>query len=239
MRTFCAMLMVAALSASGCGQNKTEQEGYGPGETEKWENPNFKVIGVGSYNYTDYDIYGVYLLPLDKNDIDFAATGIGRRATPAHAARWDGGYGGNAGLAWDLRWKSPKKFKVWWERIVDMDLYRKSGPYAKGGGLHDPYDPYTTKQTRPGLAWCEYEIEVKEKFGEAFGPPFPRRYRDQMVLYFFPDGTVEGHLEFAADSEIKKVDIAKRNELPVLKDRACLKEITNPYFGKKRPISIN
>jgi hypothetical protein len=239
MKNFSIGALLLALALSGCVQNKAEREGYGPGETEKWQDPNFKIIGVGSYNYTDYDIYGVYLLPPGKQDIDFAATGIGRRATRMGATRWDGGAGGTANLAWDLRWTSPKKFKVWWERVVDMDLYRRSGSYRKDGGMHDPYDPYTTKQTRPGLAWCEYELEVKEKFGEPFGPPYPQRYRDEMILYFLPDGTVQGHLEFAVDSEIQRVDIAKRDELPKLKDRPCLKEVANPFYGKKRPISIN
>lgn len=229
MRTLSATLLVAAV-AFGCGQSKTEQEGYGPGETQKWNNPNFRIIGVGSYNYTDYDIYGVYLLPPDKNDIDFAATAIGRSATPANATQWDGGYGGNAGLAWDLRWKSPKKFKVWWLRVVNKQVFDAPG---------SRYDGYTNRATEPGAAWCEYEVEVREKFGESFGPPYPRRYRDQLVLYFFPDGTVEGHLEFPADSDIKKVDIAKRNELAKLQDRPCLKEVANPFFGKKRRLSIN
>lgn len=239
MKSFRVWLVTILLVASGCGQNKMERESYGTGETEKWKNPNFRIIGVGSYNYTDYDIYGVYLLPINKSDIDFAAIGIGRRATAAQAIRWDGGHGGNAGLAWDLRWKSPKQFKVWWERVVDMDLYRRSLPYAKDGGLYDPYDPYTTRQTRPGLAWCEYVVEIKERFGEPFGPPYTQRRRDEVVLYFFPDGTVRGHLEFAGDSEVEKVNIATRNQLPKLTDRPCLKEVANPFFGKKRPIGIN
>ena len=239
MRILMVSALLLALALSGCSRNKAEQESYGPGEIDKWQDPNFKIIGIGAYNYTDYDIGTVFLLPPDKNDIDYASRGHGQRATRRDETDWEGGYGMGASLAWDFRWKAPRKFKVWWVRVVDMNLYRKSGPYPKDGGMYDPYDPYTTKQTQPGLAWCESEIEVKEQFGELFGPPFPHRKRDQLVLYFYPNGTVQGHVEFAADSDIKIEDIAKRDELPKLIDRPCLKEVSNPFYGKKRPISIN
>jgi hypothetical protein len=230
MRKLSVIALVAAFVMSGCGQNKVEREGYGPGEIEKWEDPNFRIITIGAYNYTDYDIGTVFLLPPDKSDIDYAARTGGGKATGNDASSWQYDSGSGPALAWDLRWPRPKRFKVWWFRITDKAAFDRA---------RSAYDPYTDRSSGVGGAWCEYEFEVKEKFGEPFGPPYPQRYRDQMVLYFFPDGTVQGHLEFAVDSDIEPVDIAKRNELPTLKDRPCLKEIGNPYFGKKRPISIN
>lgn len=230
MRTFGLLALVAALFVSGCGQNKVERDGYGPGETEKWRDGNFRIITVGAYNYTEYDIGTVFLLPPDKNDIDYAAITGGGRATPSNASGWHGASGSSPALAWDLRWSSPKRFKVWWFRVVDKVSFDR----GRSG-----YDPYTNRSSGPGGAWCEFEFEVVERFGESFGAPYLQRYRDVMVLYFFPDGTVQGHLEFAADSDIERVDVAKRHELPQLTDRPCLKEVANPYFGKKRPISIN
>ena len=227
---------------TGCKSSdaeRIEKEGIAPGEVNKWGDPNFRIISVGAFNYTDYDIYGVFVMPAEKNDIDFAAESHGQRATRRDESRWEGGLGSSPALAWDLRWRAPKKFKVWWHRVTDLALYEKSGPFPKGGGMFDPYDPYTIKGSRPGMAWCEGEIEIREKFGEPFGEPYPGRKRDQLVLYFYPDGTVQGHLEFAADSDIKLVDIAKRDQLPNLKARACLKEVDNPFFGKKRPLRIN
>jgi hypothetical protein len=105
--------------------------------------------------------------------------------------------------------------------------------------MYDPYDPYITKQTRPGSAWCEGEVEIKETYNEPYGPPFPYRTRNKLILYFYPNGTVQGHLDYGVDSDIKIADITKRDELPTLKGRACIKEVPNPFYGKKRPISIN
>jgi hypothetical protein len=239
----CLLLIFSICLAllTGCNPSaaeRIEKDGIGPGEVNKWSDPNFEILAVGAYNYTDHDIYGAYILPLERNDIDYAAHAAGGRAEPPNSTTWDRTPSG-PGLAWDKRWSTPRKFKVWWHRVTDVDLYEKSGPYPQGGGMFDPFDPYTTKGPRPGMAWCEGEIEIREKFGEPFGEPYPGRKRDQMVLYFYPDGTVQGHLEFAADSEIELVDIAKRDRLPKLKDRACLKEIANPFFGKKRPLRIN
>lgn len=233
--SICLGLLAGCKSSDG---ERIEKEGLAPGEVNKWSDPNFEILAVGAYNYTEYDIYGSYLLPLDKNDLDYSApTGSGR-AMPRNATRWEHS-GSSPALAWDTRWTTPRRFKLWWHRITDLELYEKSGPYPKGGGMFDPFDPYTTKQTRPGSAWCEGEVEIREQFGELFGEPYPGRRRRQMILYFYPDGTVQGHLEFAADSEIMLVDIAKRDHLIKLKDRACLKEIANPFFGKKRPLRIN
>jgi hypothetical protein len=216
----------------------TKLESFSTGDDSKWRDPNFKIITVGTYNYTDDAIFGVFILPVDKNDIDFAGqTSVGYPVRK-DATSWEQNGSGPA-LAWDLRWKPPQKFKIWWERVFDPAIYKKSSQYPKDGGMFDPFDPYITKQTRPGSAWCEYEIEVKEQFGELFGPPYPYRKRNQMLLYFYPDGTVKGHLEFGADSDIPLEEITKRDQLPKLKDRACLKEVPNPFYGKRKPTTMN
>jgi hypothetical protein len=223
----------------GCAK----EESFSTGDDSKWNDPNFKIITVGTYNYTDDAIFGVFILPVDKNDIDFAGTtGVGY-PVPKNATRWESSGGNSPALAWDVRWKPPQKFKIWWERVFDPALYKKSSQYPKDGGMFDPFDPYITKQTRPGSAWCEYEIEVKEKFNELHGVmPYPNMRRDKLMLYFFPDGTIKGHLEFPADAEVPfegRVDIALRDQLPRLKDKVCLKEIPNPFYGKRKPTIMN
>lgn len=230
---------VFVLSHVGCSVNDADKESLGPDAIAKWRDPNIKIIAVGAYNYTDYDIYGVFLLPPERDSIEYAARTTGRRATADSESQWDGGPGSSPSLAWDLRWKTPKRFKVWWHRVTDAELYERSSPYPKGGGMFDPYDIYASKETRPGSAWCEYEVEVKETFGEFFGAPFPQRRRDTLILYFYPDGTVQAHLEYGVEPDVSVVDIKKRHSLPVLKERPCIKEVSNPFFGHKRPTVMN
>jgi hypothetical protein len=241
MTAWClAILCVLSMLLAGCkGGGENERDSIAPGEVEKWNDPNFSILTINSFNYTDDDIFGLYVLPTDKNDIAYAARGSVGTAIPRGANHWEGGGSGPA-LAWDRRWSAPRKFKVWWKRVFDQSLYNRSGPYPQGGGMFDPFDPYTTKQARPGSAWCEAEVEIKEQFGQPFGSPYPNLVRDKFVLYFYPDGTVQGHLEFSFNSDISLVEIAERDQLPVLKGRPCLnKEVPNPLYGKRRPISIN
>ncbi|MDR2853476.1 MAG: DUF3304 domain-containing protein [Burkholderiaceae bacterium] len=219
-----AILLVASmLLLAACDpMSKIEKESLGPGESAKWsDTDNFDIIGVGSYNYTDYDIYDVYLLPPDKNNLDYAADGIGARATRRDATRWSGGRGGNAGLAWNFRWTTPKKFKVWWWRVVDANVF-----HASHG-----YDRYTDKNTEPGTAWCEGEITVTH-------PPIKDKWGG-LILHFFPDGHVEGDMDFSTEQPPQKVELSKRDEQPRLMGQACLKEIPNPFYGRKKPIRIN
>jgi hypothetical protein len=217
------LLVASMLLLAACDpMSKIEKESLGPGESVKWsDTDNFDIIGVGSYNYTDYDIYGVYLLPPDKNSLDYAAYGIGASATRRDATYWSGGGGGNAGLAWDFRWTTPKKFKVWWERVVDINAYRAS----RG------YDEYTNKNTAPGIAWCEGEITITH-------PPIKDNWSG-IILHFFADGHVEGDMDFGIKRPPAKVELSKRDEQPKLTGRACLKEIQNPFYGRKKPIDIN
>jgi hypothetical protein len=239
------LALMLGLLLGGCkktADTTSADDGVGTRNLATWNDPNFNIITVGSYNYTDYDIGAVFLMPTDKNDIKYAGETSGPFATKQGALSWSASSGSGPALAWDLRWKAPHKFKVWWFRVVDEKLYDKSGQYPKDGGMYDPYDPYITKQTRPGSAWCEGEVEIKEEF-------IPLRsdtqtmIRKDMMLYFYPDGTVKGHLleygRTADETPVEPVDITKRDELPTLKGHACIKEVPNPFYGKKRPISIH
>jgi hypothetical protein len=213
-------LLLSCVLLVGC-KKAAPDESLAPGELAKWNDSNVDIISVGAYNYTDYDIYDVFLLPPDKSDLSFAASGHGARAIPRDEDRWALGGASGANLAWDYRWTTPRKFKVWWFRIVDKNAYS-----ASGGN----YDKYTMKETRPGAAWCEGEIDV------ARGPT--KGMGSDLILHFYPDGRVEGDVEIVT-GPVARVDIRKRDELPVLTDRPCLKEVPNPYFGKKKPIQMN
>jgi len=215
-----SLLVVAALMV-GCKKTDAADDSLGPGEHAKWNDSNFDVLSVGVYNYTDYGIYDLFLLPPDKNDLEFAAQASGGRAIPRDEDEWalEGASGAN--LAWDYRWTTPRKFKVWWFRIVDEAAFHASG---------SKYDKYAMKETVAGAAWCEGEIVVTR------GPV--KGKSSYLILHFYPDGRIEGDMQSFSDLD-PKVDIKKRDELPILKDRPCLKEIPNPYFGKKKPTQMN
>lgn len=222
--TCLTVLTVLAIAASACSRGSTggEPVSFGTSSGRKWDDPNIDIITAGSYNYTDYDIYGIYLLPPDGRSLDDAASADGASATPQSYTRWEGGPGGRPSLAWDFRWKTPMKMKVWWERVVDEKQMTASGKN---------YDPYTHRETQAGMAWCEGEITVTREpvKGESGG----------LVLHFFPDGRVEGDMDLTVEGQPAKVDIARRNEQPRLTGRACLKEIPNPFYGRKKPVHWN
>ena len=214
------MMALAIALTSACSQGRHEGEGIAPGEIKKWNDPNFDIIGIGAYNYTDHDIYDVFILPPDKSDIAFAATGGGGQTAPRDAQRWQLDGASSPDLAWDYRWTTPRRFKVWWLRAVDMKVLSAVGA---------EYDKYTMKATMPGAAWCEGELEISHA---------PVRGRgDDLVIHYFPDGHIEGDV-VDIDKEGPRVDIRKRNELVTLHDRPCLKEVANPYFGKKKPAAM-
>lgn len=100
-----------------------------------------------------------------------------------------------------------RKFKVWWERVVDKRALEASSP---------DYDEYTHRETRPGMAWCEGEITITRSpvKGKSGG----------IVLHFFPDGHVEGDMNFQVDGPDPKVALSMRDEQRKLTGRACLKK---------------
>jgi hypothetical protein len=241
LRLILLILFFIGLPLLGCD---VKEDIYAkPRKSDGWMgDPNFFSVTVDAYNYTNNQIVGIYILQPQKNDINGAGSTSGQQVTPNGEEKWRG-TGISGSVAWSNVWKPPYKFKIWWEHVFDKNLDKKSGSYPKGGGMFDPYDPYTTKQTRPGTAWCEYEIEIKETYNEPYGDPFPGRFRDNLNLYFYPDGTVRGHLvfsgEYSDDKNPPREDIKRRGELPVLQGKPCIKEVPNPYYGKPKPITIN
>jgi hypothetical protein len=226
------LFLILALSSLVVGCTKLES--FSTGDDSKWRDPNFKIIPITTYNYTNHEIGRTYILPPKANDIENAAMIGGAEMTKPNATSWVQSGGNSPDLAWDLRWKPPQRLKVWWLRVVDEKVLSKSS---------DQYDIYKNKETEKGTAWCEYEIEIKEPFNELLGVmPYPNMRRNVMVLYFFPDGTVKGHMEFPSDAEVPigyRVDIKLRDQLPTIKDKACLKEIPNPLYGKRKPTTMN
>ena len=214
-----SLVLISAMSACGHDDESLEPFGY---HDSKLSDSRYNIIRIGAFNYTDYDIYAVKLLPPDKDNLDYAADSSGDRAIPPTATDWSWREGGSPGMAWDMRWETPKKFKVWWLRMVDEKAYEAS----------QGYDDYANKDTQPGLTWCEGEITVDR-------PP-EKGASNAIMLHFYPDGRVEGEMYVNTGGMQPKprVDIAKRYEQPKLEGRACLKEIANPLYGRKHPIGI-
>lgn len=199
---------------------KADDDSLAPGDIRKWEDPNYEIIPAGLINYTDYGIGPVYLLPPDKNDIDDGIFVDSVSATQPGAERWTGGSNGRPTIAWDFRWRLPKKFKVWWFRIVDAKAAQSA---------LESYDKYTMRETRPGGAWCAGEIIVHAH------PPKDKS--SSLLLYFYPDGHVEGDIDLVLGIK-EGPGIDKRDALPRLEGQACLQEIPNPFYGKKKPRSF-
>jgi hypothetical protein len=217
------VIVIAFVALAGIQEykaRKAEAESLSPGELRKWNDPNYEIIPAGLINYTDYGIGPVYLLPLDTNDIDDAIFIDSVSATQPGAERWAGGSNGRPTIAWDFRWELPKKFKVWWFRIVDEEAARAA---------HEGYDRYTMRETRPGGAWCEAEISVH-------GHPSKEK-SSSLLLSFYPDGHVEGEIDDPI-ARSARPGIDKRNVLPRLAGQACMREIPNPFYGKTRPRSF-
>lgn len=198
-------------------QYRKDMETLGPRKYgNRLHNDRYKTMSVATYNYTDHDIYGVFILPEDKSNLDYATNARGSPAAPIKKKDWDWRAQEDA-ISWDYRWKTPKRFKIWWERMVDKELYQANTA---------PYDEYTSKATQPGLAWCEGFITLNR-------PP-SRIEHAYIVLHFFPDGSVEGDINGEP-----RVQISKHHELPKLINRACIKQIPNPFYGRKKPVRFN
>lgn len=198
-------------------QYKKDMEAVTPSEYKyRFHKDRYKIMRVAAYNYTDHDIYGVLIFPEDKSDLDYATHGTG--SPPARSGQRDWEWHPHAGtIAWDYQWEIPKRFKVWWERVADKELLQANTA---------PYDQYTSKDTLPGLAWCEGFIiltRTPPKTGDSY-----------IVLHFYPDGRVEADI----DGE-PRVEINKRHKPSRLVDKACLKQIPNPFYGRKKPIRFN
>ncbi len=216
-----ALTIAVAMLITACSRADPEAESFGTGASSKWNDPNYDIITAGAYNYTDYNIFNVWLLPPSSNSLDDAASDDGALPTLPNATAWSGGGGMQPSIAWDMRWKTPKTFKVWWQRIVDPIAYKAS----------TSYDRYIHRETEPGTAWCEGEITVTR-------PPNKDK-SGGLMLHFFPDGRVEGDIDQSVEGPAPKVPFSQRGRLPKLAGRACLKEVPNPYYGRQKPLQWN
>ncbi|WP_161974618.1 DUF3304 domain-containing protein [Piscinibacter terrae] len=208
------------LALSGCIHDKTDEQSLAPGDVAKWNDPNYAIVGIGTFNYTNDDLFDTFVLPVDKSDIKFAALASGNRATPRDEKEWWMHAPSSPDLAWDYRWTTPKAFKVWWLRVFDRETYSRSA---------GTYDKYTMKESAPGTAWCEAEIQVQH---------VPRRdKKEDLVIHFFSDGHIEGDI-VPNEGVVPKVELRKRDEQAKLEGKACLKEVSNPYFGKPKPVGM-
>lgn len=199
---------------TGCNSHSANEDSLAPGEVAKWNDPNFEIMVAGAYNYTGYDIYDVFILPPEKNDINDAASTSGGKAIQPTDDQWHlTGMGPN--FAWNYRWQVPKKFKIWWFQVIDQQASVASSK---------SYDKYTSKNTAPGGEWCQAEVEVRDA---------PKKGKsNDFVLHFFPDGHVEADI---APPE-PRVAFKDRSTPPKLKGQTCLHAIQNPYFGKQKPV---
>lgn len=178
----------------------------------------YKTMGILTHSYLDFDFYGAYLLPANAKVLGEGIP-IPSVQPTREPEKW-GGSQANGRFTWDSRWPATMQFKIWWERVVNP-------PQPSG-----TYDKYTEKRSAPGTVWCESLLTI-------YGPaPRDPRY---LILHFYPDGHIEGEITKAGDlnSQAPRFIASNPPSLPSLRDRPCIKEIPNPYFGTARPIQIN
>lgn len=218
MRWQFGFIINCCLGLIACSAQSSDEETLAPGKNSKWQAANFEVMVAGSYNYTSYDIFDVFILPVDKNNIDYAASLSGGVAARPTDDQWNlTSMGPN--FAWDYRWPVPKQFKVWWFQVIDPQANA-----ANGNG----YDKYTSTDTAPGGEWCQAQFEVREAPKKGFS--------NDLVLHFFPDGHVEANIYHSSAATVPRVVFKDRSTLPRLKGRTCLHVIANPYFGQTKPV---
>jgi hypothetical protein len=72
---------MAAIAVRDLLQYKKDTETLGITEyIDRRKNDRYKIMSVITFNYTNHDIYGIYLLPEDKSDIYYATHGKGSLA---------------------------------------------------------------------------------------------------------------------------------------------------------------
>ncbi|WP_165973895.1 hypothetical protein [Paucimonas lemoignei] len=180
----------------------------------------YKSMSFLVNSYLDYMVLHISVLPIDKNELQYsvAAPGVNPELS---MNRW-GGSASGYDFTWDKTWKTPKQFKVWWQRIVDPDEYAKNKIDAR----------YLIKETERGTAWCEAIITINNPLPEEPG---------YFILHFYPDGHVDAYISELKELEAEqpKVKFEDRMKLSVLREKPCLKEIPNPYYGLPKPVQQN
>ena len=179
----------------------------------------YKSMSFFVNSYFDYSILSIKILPIDKSGLEYsinapAILGNIYSLNPDLSPNPRLGTSSGGDFVWDRKWVTPKQFKVWWQRMVDFNLYAQSSSY----------DDYKEQRTKPGTAWCEATITINK--------PLPNE-PGYFVLNFYPDGHVDAYISELKDleAEIPRVKFEDRLKLPILKDKPCLKGIGNPYFG--------
>jgi hypothetical protein len=221
MKTVPGIFLISVLSIAsilvGC-KDRYEGRLLNPDDTKLHsDKKRFKSLNLHTISYLDKRVYGAYILPAEKNQLAYS---INIPSIYIYQTQEDWGYGANGNdFYWDRKWKTPKQFKVWWFLEVDAELFKKN----------NKYDDRTNKETQPGAAWCEAIITINEP---------PSWDDEEFAFTFYPDGHVEAEIrKFIKDQKLKsKYTFATNHLLPVLKDKPCLHEIPNPFYGLKKPI---
>lgn len=205
----------------------------------------YEAVDTMTISYVDYELPEVHLLLLSNDEIAFKYSLRLPAIYHDKNNKWGGiefSNGGNTGgsqIAWDRNWPLQKQYKIWWQRVVDADLYSKRGQY----------DQYTSKSAEPGTTWCEAVITLNK--------PLPKT-PGHFIIHFYPDGHIEGDLSTIIEDPLWKDDpwniskykvlnnaekprftFEERTKLTSLVDKPCIKQIPNPYYGLPKPIQMN
>ncbi len=207
------LLSIALAMLPACKEGRTGSNLKTPA-VDQIRNPGYEVVNVGIYNYTHGDVYDVFILDPGSDDIDSGLHAGGSLAASKDATHWPG-IGITATLAWDWRWRLPKRFSLVWLNVFDPKTYES---VAK-------YDAYKTQETAAGSAWCRVDVTIDVAPEKGKGNLY--------LLHFFPDGHVA--TTRVEEFPVPITDFAKRDGLPSLKGAPCLRTVPNPKFGKQEP----
>ncbi len=173
------------------------------------------AFDVGSFNYTDRDIYDVLLSPVDAKNFDGAILVSGAAATPGDATQWSIPHAAMAALRWDARWQVPHPLKATWLTLVDRQAF------ASDLG----YDKYREQRAQRGTAWCQAQVLVPRA-----PTPGSMSFLD---LHFMPDGSVK-----ATVTDLSQEPIVPRrspDESKIALTAPCAQAASNPFFGLPKP----
>jgi hypothetical protein len=137
-----SLALIALTLATACKHDGKSEDLKSPA-VDRFGDPAYEVVNVGTYNYTRNDIYDVYILQPGSDDIDRASRAVGGLAPDKDAVNWQG-IGIMATLAWDWRWRTPKRFDLIWLNVFDRKAYESAANY----------NAYKSRETAPGSAWC-------------------------------------------------------------------------------------
>jgi hypothetical protein len=122
-----SLALIALTLATACKHDGKSEDLKSPA-VDRFGDPAYEVVNVGTYNYTRNDIYDVYILQPGSDDIDRASRAVGGLAPDKDAVNWQG-IGIMATLAWDWRWRTPKRFDLIWLNVFDRKAYESAASY--------------------------------------------------------------------------------------------------------------